>query len=636
MSGGKFSKPRTHQREDREIDLAFRQVTAPAKPAEAAPETPEQESSAIRRNRKIIAIALCAVGVVLLIGIAIGVSFMLRPAADNGLILNNVTAAGVNIGGMTPEQAQQALHRATDLTYSQEDMVLVLPDGELRLSPAKTGAKLDIEALVQAAYDYGRTGTDAQNKQAYEHSLTGAYTLAALPFLQLDREYIKEALADHFADFSTDYTPMTYVVEGEMPELDGEKFDEKAPCQVLVFHTGTPGKHIDLNKIYNQVLDAYSFNTFRVEISYGEEDEGPALPDLDAILKELHKDPVDAEMNMETFKVSSEIYGYTFDAEKAKSMLELAGYDVEIRISMEYIVPEVLKEDLEELLFRDVLGSYETSTTKDADRNANLKLACKAINNLVLKPGETFSFNTAVGKPTEAAGYKHAVPFAGGEDEEVLGGGICQVASTLYCSALLGDLRITERDANTYAPDYIGKGLDVAIVWKGADLQFMNNTTYPIRIEAQVSGSKVIVKLLGTDEKDYFVRLDSSVTLTNKPTTEYEELEEDNEDGYKDGDVIREGVQGSKVTTYLCKYSKETGEQVTRDQADVSNYRTLNRLVAKVLPKETDPPETTEEPTEPSDPTESTESTESTENTEASETIGTTEGTDPTGTETTP
>ncbi len=610
IAEGKFSRPRSYRREEQEIDLAFEQLTGKPVTQQAAAPAPapkkekrENESPTIARNRMITAIALCSLAAVILIGVIIGIVVMAGSGTDNGLILNNVTVVGVNVGGLTPEQAAQAVHRVTDMTYAHEDMVIRLPDGELRLSPKDTGAAIDVDALVQAAYDYGRTGTDAENKLAYTQSLVSAHSISALPYLQLDRSYIRQALEDYFSAFATAYTESSYFLEGEKPVLDGEDFDENAPCQTLVLCTGTPGRFVDTEKIFNDILDAYSFNIFLVEADYSEGDQEPKKLDLDAIFEQLHSDPVNAKMDLDSFEVEPEIYGYTFDLEKAKSMLELIPYGKELRVQMEYIVPEVLSKDLSQLLYRDVLGSFESSYSGDEARISNLKLACKALNGLVIDPGEEFSFNETLGDRSGSDGYKKAL-CARDDEKEELGGGICQVASALYYCVTIGDLRVTERHAHSCQPDFGEAGMDAMVNGGSKDFQFLNTTSYPVRIEAEISGGNVKVRLLGTDEKDHFIRLESTVDSTTTPETVVEEYEEDNSKGYKDGDVIREGSDGRTVSVYKCRYSKDTGKLVSRDLWETSKYSPRSRVIAKVIPKPTEPSEETE-PSEASegDPT---------------------------------
>ena len=613
MAEGKFSRPRTQNREEQEIDLAFEQLTG--RPVTVPPEAPrpvrkptkETESPTISRNRMITAIALCALGLMILIGVIVGIVAMGRSGADDGKILNNVTVVGVNIGGLTPQQAEEAVRRVTDLTYSREDMVIRLPDGEFRLTPAETGAALDVAALVQAAYDYGRSGTPAENKLAYNQSLTGAHTISALPYLTLDRDFIRQSLETWFAELNGSYTPASYTLEGEAPKLNGADFDEKAPCQTLVLYTGTPGRHVNTQKLYNDILDAYSFNIFLVEVVPGETGEEPEALDLDAIFEELHQEPVDAVMDPGTFEVTEETYGYTFDLDKAKRMLSHLSYGEELRVEMKYITPEVLREDLEELLYRDMLGSCETSFQKNTERDANLKLAVKALNGLVIDPGEEFSFNETLRDQTGSDSYKNALCSAHDEETQ-LGGGICQVATALYRCVLLGDLRVTERNAHSHQPDFGDPGMDAMVNGGNKDFCFLNTTSYPIRIEAEISGGRIQIRLLGTDEKDYFIRLEHKVDSTTSFKTRTEEYEEDNSDGYKEGDVVISGLKGSTVSTYRCKFSKDTGKQTTKDLIDTTVYKSRDEVVAKILPKPTtEPSEETTEPTETSEPTEAAE-----------------------------
>ena len=159
----------TTSRENAEVDKAFRQVSGGS-----TQKTPNARQIAERKkaaqNRKIAIISICSVILVVLIGLIIGMIVYAGRDTDNGKILDNVYAGGVNLGGMTVEDAKNALHLATDNTFSKKDLVIKLPDTAFKLSPADTGAKLDVDAVVEAAYNYGRTGTDAENKKAQQNA----------------------------------------------------------------------------------------------------------------------------------------------------------------------------------------------------------------------------------------------------------------------------------------------------------------------------------------------------------------------------------------------------------------------------------------------------------------------------------
>ena len=633
MASGKFSKPRISKREDQELEQAFRQV-AEKKPTTASKydnSTPEDDfPSGVEKNKRIVAIALCAVAVALLVFIFVTIGIVLNEGTqDNGLILNNVSIGGVDVGGMTPKQAADALHRATDLTFSVEDMVIQLPDTTIRLSPQDTGAKLNVDAAVEAAYNYGRVGTEAEKQQAKAQTLVGVHNIALLPYLELNTAYIRQVLNDYSATLDSSYSPSTYVLEGEKPVLEGELFDENAPCQTLVLTTGTPGQHLEMEDVYNDILDAYSFNQFFVTVESLSTSDLPKDLNLDAIFEEYCTEPVDAVMNMETFEVTYELYGYTFDLEAAREKLATAGYGQTIEIPMTYLVPEVLGKDLAEMLYRDVLGSCQTPHTNDANRNTNLKLACKAINGYVLYPGDVFDYNKIVGQRTEAAGYKPAGAYANGETVQELGGGICQVSSTLYYSALIADLDIVTRKNHSYLSSYIDPGMDATVSWGGPEFRFRNSTNYPVRIVAEVSGGYVKIQLIGTDEKDYYVEMKYKFVSTEKFDTVTKEYEFDNEEGYKDGDIVQTGIDGKTVKTYKCKYDKKTGKLLSETLEATSTYKRRDQVVAVVKPEPTEP--STEAPTEAptEEPTEAPTEAPTEPSTEAP-TEGSGEGTDPT------
>ena len=567
----------------------------------------DENTPSSSRQRKVVLISLCAAIALLLVAVITGVCVYLIRNADDGLIFNNVTVAGINIGGKTPEEAKTALHLATDLTYAHEDMIVVLPGTTLVFSPSDTNAQLNVDAVVEAAYNYGRTGTREENQAIKAKSLVSVHHIALLPYLTLDTGYIRSAIDEFGVDYNSDFLPSSATLEGEKPELNAakEEFNPDAPGEILILQAGCPGRYMDPDEIYNQVLDAYSFNEFLVTI---EPESEEILPD-ELNLQELYdlycSEAVDAEMDKETFEVIPEIYGYGFDLDAAQEQLDALSPGDTLEIPLELIAPEVLGESLRELLFRDVLGSYETTHGNDANRNTNIRLACESIDGMVLNPGDTFDFNKALGKRTEQAGYKPADAYSNGETVKSLGGGICQVSSTLYYCTLIADLEIVARTNHSYVSSYMPKGLDATVSWGGPEFRFKNNTNYPIRIEAEDTGSRTIVKLIGTDEKDYYVKMEIEVLETIEPETIVQTMTPDNEKGYQDGQVIQTPYTGFKVKTYKCKYDKETNKLISREVEATSIYKKRDKIVVAIENPATEPPET-EAPTTPTDPPEPT------------------------------
>ena len=470
------------------------------------------------------------------------------------------------------------------------------------------------QAAVEAAFAYGRTGSQEQQQREYQASLTGNHTVGLLPYLTLDSEYIKTALNTFGEKYAGFFTQSGYTLEGQQPDLKADQHDPSAPGQTLVLTVGSPGLGLDLNDLYNRVMDAYSLNVFLVRMDSVSVSSEPEPLDLDAIYEEVYVAPIDGTVDPDTYESVPGSYGYGFDLESAKTLLANSQYGDVLRIPMEYIEPEVL----ENAYFLDELGSCQTPHTKNEDRNTNLRLACKTLNGLILQPGETFSYNETLGRRTVEKGYKKAPAYSGHELVDTVGGGICQVSSTLYWCTLLSDLETVERINHGYPASYMEKGLDATVSWSGPDFKFKNNTDFPIKILAEVSDGYVKMKIMGTDQRNYYVKMESVVTGTKEPETVYEEHGPD--DGYYDGEVLEGGKTGYYVKTYRCKYDKQTDKLISRDYETMSSYLSKDRVVVKIIdeataepvtdptedtgtaPTETDPPETDPTETSPTDP----------------------------------
>lgn len=665
MAKGKFSNPRPYREEEREIEHAFQQVSAqdggadckvytpgtpdatmrmpdlhmePEETASAEPDLsrefladfpgdptpaegaflrePEQAPAQpglwdrvltfTRKNKKAVLVGTCALALVLIMGfIAV---LLLSTVADpyNGKILNNVVVAGVNVGGLTKSEAVKMVTQTVGDTYSEKSMTVRLGGTTLNLDPADTKAKLNVKAAVNAAYDYGRTGTKEEKQEAYSASFTGNHTIGLLPYLNLNEDYIRGELENYSQSVGSVLTQTAYAMEGTVPDLTADTFDPQTSQKLtLVITMGTPGVDFQVEDLLSRILDAYSRGSFQVTWENTDPNAEPAEPDWEQVRGELCKEPVNATMDMQTYQVIPGSYGYDFDPVKAQQLVDQAQYGQIIRLEMEYVAPEILGEDM---FFRDVLATCKTPHSKNANRTTNLQLACKALDGLILNPGETFSYNDTLGERTSAKGYKLAPSYSGDELVDSIGGGICQVSSTLYCATLMADLETVQRSSHGLAVSYIDYGMDATVSWGGPDLKFRNSTNYPIQLNARVSDGYVIIEILGTDEKDYYIEMSYTITATYSPETEYVDYQPDNEEGYKDGDVIQKGSKGYAVKTYKNKYSKENGALLTKEYVTSSQYKAVSKLVARVEHPETSEPTTeatTEATTEPT--TETTE-----------------------------
>lgn len=144
-----------------------------------------------------------------------------------------------------------------------------------------------------------------------------------------------------------------------------------------------------------------------------------------------------------------------------------------------------------------IIGTFSTKLTdKTTERLNNIELGISALNNSTIKPGETFSFNETIGPRTSEKGYREAIIFDGhGNKEKGLGGGICQISSTLYNAALSADLEIVERHQHSRNVPYIEEGKDATVSYGADDLKIYNQLSHSVRILAAIENDKIIIKI---------------------------------------------------------------------------------------------------------------------------------------------
>ena len=571
---------------------------APRQPAPAAPRQPEPPvNPAIARNRKIALISICTVVGVLVLSLVIGLSVYFLQTADNGLILDNVYVAGINLGGQTPEDAKALLNQAANL-YKTTDLVIRFPDGELVLSPADTQAELHVDALVEQAFAYGRDGSRSQRVKAAAAAKLSKYQINVLDHLTLDTRFLQQAIEDFHDSHVTELTPPQISIEGErpteQPDFSDNDFDPLTEVfQTLTIVMGTPRQVFDAGKLYNQVLDAYNHCDFApIEQPYTVTPTDSV--DLQKLVKDYCVAPVDAKMNQKDYSIIPEVYGFGFDQKQAETLLGEAAFGETVTLELTYQAPKDTVASLRAAAFKDVLAEFDSVYYLNPPRANNLELACAAIDGFILYPGQTFSFNDVLGERTPEKGYLPAGAYVEGETVDQVGGGICQVASTLYYTALHADLEILERYEHMYTVDYVPLGMDATINWGTLDFRFRNNTDHPILIEANARNSYVTVRLRGTEDRDYYVKMEYEIIEELEAQEVIREMAPDNEEGYTDGQVIQSGYSGYIVDTYRCKYSTASDALISRDYESHSAYEPHNKIIVSIA----QPTEPTEEPTE--------------------------------------
>lgn len=449
-------------------------------------------------RKRVIAIVVVCVILILCAGTALGAAMVSRSET----IYPKVRLGGVDLGGMTVQEAARALERAGYAGEGEGAVTVTLPaDVELEVTAGDAGLPTNPQEGAQTAWNYGRDGASALAR-------LGTWLNCLFTGVDLDKEQLpldEEAIRAKIAAAAEEAQE---ALLGESVQVGEE--------EITIIKGGTVVS-IDEDAIYDLVAKAMREGDF-TEHSYTPQYTGTAENfDFEALHEEIFTEPKDAIYDKETGEVSQSEAGRDFDIEEAERLWAKAQLGDAVVIPLEIQEPKVTTEDLEASLFADCLSQKTTSLGgSSSSRINNIKLACNSINGLVLNPGDEFSYNEALGQRTAAAGYQSAGAYANGEVVNELGGGICQVSSTLYYCTLYANLEIVERYCHYFGVNYLPAGLDATVSWGGPDFKFKNDRDYPIKIEAYVDGGSVAVKIWGTDEDGSYVEMQvDSWNMTN-------------------------------------------------------------------------------------------------------------------------
>ena len=483
--------------------------------AERAAEQEEREAERAwrarvrRKKRKLLMKRLRTVAIVLLILVLLtvgGLVYLGLRVSESDTNLPNVVLNGIEVGGLTESETLAALNAAGWDEDAAVPMTVTLPfDVTYTLDRRTAGVALTADTAAAAAYRYGHSKDVYENLMRYLSSFFNT-TDVALEYPLLDEAYVRAETEKAVAEFNEK------VAGSSAPEVDLEN-------AVIRCVKGAGELHVNTDAIVQGVSRAL----LNDERSYTYEGiEGTlTMPDYDALYTELNVEPKDAYFKDDgSFEVVDDIVGCTFDVAAAKDTWMQAGLMETVEIPLTITEPAVTGESLRSLLFRDMLG-YQTTVFASSGENRinNIKLAVSKINGVVLMPGETFSYNETLGQRTKEAGFLEAGAYSSGQVVQEIGGGICQVSSTLYCATLFANLETVSRTAHYFRVDYLPIAYDATVSWPNPDFKFRNNRDYPIKIVAYTTNdSDLTVEIWGTDVDGSYVELTNETWVVTDPT----------------------------------------------------------------------------------------------------------------------
>ena len=301
------------------------------------------------------------------------------------------------------------------------------------------------------------------------------------------------------------------------------------------------------------------------------------------VAAQIDTQPQDARLKM----FNTETYSFEFEPEQSGRVLDQDALtaDVEaalsagggsVNLQIETIAPEVTQENVA-AQYGMISYAVTNASSSSSNRLSNIRLVLSMINGICLEPGESFSFNQTVGQRTTERGFKTATAYSGGKVTEEVGGGICQVSTTLFNAVVKADLKVDERHSHSLTVSYVDLGKDAAVDWGNKDLRFTNTSSDRVyiccyltedkRVRVGVFGKlledgvSITLEVVKTGTIDYNTEYQMNFTLFTGQTR-----------------VTQNGKKGYTATTYKIWWDAN-GNELRRSELCKSTYQATPEII---------------------------------------------------------
>ncbi len=325
------------------------------------------------------------------------------------------------------------------------------------------------------------------------------------------------------------------------------------------------------------------------------------FPNLDKLIDKIERNifikPKNAILKIDSstskvFHITPEIKGIRVDKIKLINSIItqfLSGEQINVRIPTVIDEPNIVKDDFEK--YTHLRADFSTDISRSsADRKHNVKTALNSLNKVEILPNQVFSFNKIVGRRTSANGYRNAKIIVNNEFVDGIGGGVCQVSTTLYNAALLAGLDIVEANKHSKQIHYVKYGFDAMVNFGSSDLKFKNNTNEKITIITNCSSSTARIRIFGADMAGVNYRLSNEISNIVEPTIEvkYDEANEylDKVEYEDESFILKNSTRGMDIRSYREKYVD--GKLVDRELLRTDKYKAQNAVKIYGVKKRTD------------------------------------------------
>lgn len=506
------------------------------------------------KNKKIIKL----ISIVFAIIIAIFSVIFAITNINNANITKGVKIEGIDVSGLTREQAKEKL----ESIYSEKkkkDITLKYEDFETTIAPETLETNYNIEKATNEAILVGKSGNIITNNYGIFFALIGKKNIKVET--TINEEQTKQAIKD---------------IQTNLPETIEEP-DYYIENDKLIITPGKEGLKILTDKLLTEIKEQQkNINTNQETIEIPAEKAWPSKVDIDKIHQDIYKKVQDAYITKDPVEVHPEVIGIDFNIEDAKKILEenKEQYEIPLQITN----PQVTLSNLGSEAFPEKISAYSTRYDGgDKDRSTNLEIACKKIDEKIVLPGETFSYNKTLGARTTKAGYKTAKVYENGAVVDGIGGGICQISSTLYNAVLKANMQTVERRNHQFITSYVPEGRDATVAYGVTDFKFKNTRKYAIKIKATASNGVATISIYGIKENPEYNITFETKTISTIPVTE--KYIEDNTIADGTEEIKQKGANGCVTETYIIK--SLNGQVVSKDLLSKDTYSAMQRIILK-------------------------------------------------------
>lgn len=509
----------------------------------------QQRKKQQKKTQRYILIGLCAVVLIAYL--------VLCGTVCKEYIFPNTKVNGQDLSGMTLQEAEDVLTKGFQEQYADAALTVKAEGKSYTVDMSKA---LDLKA-------------DEAAERAFAHGHTGFFRRGLVWLFSHIKGYHK-TIYPHIKD---EKAMQTSVKDCGVLKVDTAVADSyKVTKNQITFTHGTSGQAVDKDALYESITEAVDSGDYETVISAPMKDSQPKALDIDQVYKKVYTKAKDATLDPKNnYAIVASTTGVSFDKKEAAAAIEGLEEGESKSISLKLTTADITTQNLEKNLFKDRLGGYSTNVAGTAARINNVRLAGQHCNNTILLPGETFSYNEVVGQRTAARGFQEAGAYLNGKTVQELGGGICQVSSTLYCATVLSNLEIVHRENHMFESTYVPLGLDATVSWGGPDYVFKNNTKYPIKVVAGYANGVCTCEIWGTKTDNITVKFVNEV-LSRNPYSTVTVKDDTKPVGYSA--VTEEGENGSKVQTYRELYDGN-GKRISRTKESFSVYTRRNQVV---------------------------------------------------------